>query len=279
MNKPFLMKNIALTLLTLFFISVAVAQDTETPVDSTSYTTSNYMFDSTEVKPKNILKTNLSSIVFRNFSLTYERILTKRFSLSLGVRWMPDGGIPLIKTVEKVIGEESEDSTDEDLDDFNNNTTISGIAITLEPRFYIGKGHGKGFYFAPYYRYSNFKFGDITVNYDNEFNEEKEAFIGGTINAHSIGLMIGSQFNLGKNLVLDWWIIGGHYGKSSGTISGTPESPLSEYEQQEVKDSLEDIALSNYIKEVNVDSTGIEVLIDGPWVGVRAFGFSLGYRF
>lgn len=273
------MKNSIALFIVMCFAATMTAQVDETPADTTENAYTERYTETSEYRPENFLKTNLSSFVFRNFSITYERIFTKRFSLSLGVRWMPNGNLPLKNTIIKIAEDESEGSTDEDLEDFIRETEVGGIAITLEPRFYIGEGYGKGFYFAPYYRYTNFKFGKISVDYQNEFNEEKTIFIDGNISAHSAGLMIGAQYFLGKGFVLDWWIIGAHYGFSNGDLSGTPSSPLSEYEQQEVHDALDGIEFSDNIKEINVDSNGAEVIMEGPWAGIRAFGISVGYRF
>lgn len=274
------MKTIIAVFTLMCFTLTITAQVDETPIDTTSYAPLYTYVETPEYHPKNFLKTNLSSFVLRNFSITYERIFTKRFSLNLGVRWMPNGNLPLKNTIIKIVGDDSDNSTeDEDLEDFIRETEVGGIAITLEPRFYIGEGYGKGFYFAPYYRYSNFKFGKISVDYQNEFNVEKTILIGGSIHAHSAGLMIGAQYFLGKGFVLDWWIIGAHYGFSNGDLTGSTAIPLNEYEQQEIKDVINGIEFSDNIKEINVDSNGVEVIMEGPWAGIRAFGISVGYRF
>src|SRR5690554_5091841 len=278
LTNQYIMKNSFLFLVTVLFLNVTYAQETDETDDifADNYevfsdSTSNYAID------KNIIKTNLSSIIFRNYSLHYERVITKRFSLSLSYRMMPKGALPLKKSILSFI---EDDEVDNDIEDIINESKISGSAITFEPRFYIGKkGYGRGFYFAPYYRHSSFKFDNVGFSYESDDGFDRKIFIDGKINANSGGLMVGAQWDLGKGFVLDWWILGGHIGSSSGKLNGTSDTPLSSEEQQAIRESIESIEFSDMIKEITVDSNGVDVELDMPWYGVRAFGVSVGYRF
>jgi hypothetical protein len=279
--NQYIMKNIAFFLVFLLSITFGFTQETEIDNENNYLLYENLeedgISDSIIIPNKNIIKTNLSSIVLNNYSLQYERIFTKRFSLSLSYRLMPKGSLPMKKSLLNFI---EDDNVDSDIEDIINNAEIGASAITLEPRLYIGKkGYGRGFYFAPYYRYSNFTLGNIGFNYTSDTGEQRRAALDGSISAHSGGLMIGAQWDLGSGFVLDWWIMGGHFGTSSGKVSGTPSVPLSENEQQEIRESIENIEFSDMIKEINISANGIDVSLDAPWLGVRAFGVSLGYRF
>ncbi|MCA6472954.1 MAG: hypothetical protein IM548_05000, partial [Chitinophagaceae bacterium] len=44
--------------------------------------------------PKNIFRVNLSSLVLKNYHVTYERALSKKISLSVSYRLMPKGSLP-----------------------------------------------------------------------------------------------------------------------------------------------------------------------------------------
>ncbi|MBT0550461.1 hypothetical protein [Riemerella anatipestifer] len=100
------------------------------------------------------------------------------------------------------------------------------------------------------------------------------------MNAHSAGLMIGTQWFLGKkkDWVLDWWIIGAHYGASRGDLQGFTNRTLNEQEQAELKKELSglDVPLVDY--SVTTNANGANVKVNGPWAGVRG-GISIGYRF
>jgi hypothetical protein len=92
--------------------------------------------------------------------------------------------------------------------------------------------------------------------------------------------MIGAQWFLGesKNWVLDWWIIGAHYGASKGDFNAKTSRTLNAIEQQELKKQLEDLDIPLVDYTVTVNSNGAAMKVDGPWAGLRT-GLSFGYRF
>ncbi len=218
----------------------------------------------------NLVKMNLTSIIFRNYQFAYERLLTKRFSVQVSYGFIPGGQVPLIDEVIK----------DENVD----NIKLGGSNITIEPRFYLGKGYGHGFYIAPYYRYSHFNIDNLTYRYTSEDPEVVDkkipiAFSGKT-NSNSVGLMIGAQWLLGRkdNWVLDLWIIGGHYGGASGKIIGKSARPLTPYEQNQLNEDIKDLDISLFKYKVTTNSSGSVIDLDSGWLGVRS-GVSFGYRF
>jgi len=271
------MKNTLLLIAAILCLNCTIAQGTDNIeyIAAEDYKVEN---DSTYTYiDKNIIKTNLSSVILNNYSLQYERVFTKRFSLSLSYRLMPKGSLPMKKSILNYI---EDDNVDSDIEDIINESKVGGSAITLEPRFYIGKkGYGRGFYFAPYYRYSSFQFDNIGFSYESDQGFDRKVFIDGKVNASSGGLMVGAQWDLGKGFVLDWWIIGGHIGNYSGKLNGTSDIPLSNEEQEAIRESIENIEFSDMIKEINVNSNGVDIVVNIPWYGVRAFGISIGYRF
>ncbi|KFC24540.1 DUF3575 domain-containing protein [Chryseobacterium sp. FH1] len=224
----------------------------------------------TTQEKKNLVKMNLTSVVFRNYQFAYERLFTKRFSVQVSYGFIPAGQIPFVDEVIK----------DENVE----NIKLGGNNLTIEPRFYLGKGYGHGFYIAPYYRYSHFNVDNLTYRYTSEdpaFDGEKipVSFTGKT-NSNNIGLMIGAQWLLGRkdNWVLDVWFIGGHYGGASGTITGRSARPLTAYEQQQLRDDIADLDISLFKYDVTTNSSGAVIKLDSDWLGVRS-GISFGYRF
>src|SRR6218665_548545 len=105
-------------------------------------------------KKRNLVKVNLTSIAFRNYQFAYERTITKRIGVQVSYGFIPTGQVPLV---------------DEYIKDENvSNIKLGGSNFTLEPRIYLGKGYGHGFYIAPYYRYSHFNIDNLTYNYRSE---------------------------------------------------------------------------------------------------------------
>jgi hypothetical protein len=166
---------------------------------------------------KNVIKLNLTALAIKNFHFIYERSITKRFSVSLGYRFMPKGAVPFKDQLEKAI-----DDPDINIGSFE----MGNSAITPEFRFYLGKGRMNGFYFAPYARFATF---DVTVpvKYHNTSipSQDREAFFSGKVTSTSGGLMMGIQRTILKVLKLDMWIIGGHYGSCDGTLNATNINP------------------------------------------------------
>ncbi len=228
---------------------------------------------------KNIIKTNLSSIALANYSLTYERMLTRKISASVGYRFMPSTHItqsPLGEKVMDIVAEEGDDLSSQ-LDKLQ----MSGSAVTLEFRVYTGKRPGaKGFYAGLYGRYASFK-------YDYPYDFEKPS--GTTLvplkgNSRGIGggVILGGQFMIAKRLVVDLFILGGHYGSLTGKLEGlTDMSEFDEADRAELKEEIEgliDLGGDNGIK-ADVRDDGVRADIKLPFLGVRGLGLTIGYAF
>ncbi len=220
---------------------------------------------------KNILKTNLTAYAFRNYNLTYERAITKWFSVNVSYGMMPAGKLPFSNLFLK----------DEESSEFRD-IEVSASQITIEPRFYLGnRGYGRGFYLAPYYRHSEFTLDNAVYEFTPDVSlRDIPIRISGRTTANSFGLMIGCQWFLGKrdNWVLDFWIVGGHYGTANGDFDGVSDYVMTPEEQRELKEYLEnqDIPVVEY--SVNTNSRGASIKMNGPWAGLRS-GLSFGYRF
>lgn len=221
----------------------------------------------------NIIKTNVTAYAFRNINLSYERAINQWLSLNIGFGTMPEGKVPFINSFLK----------DKDEKRFEN-LRVRATNFTIEPRFYIGKGYGKGFYFAPYYRYSDVSSNTFDFYYDYngpDGNTYQIPLKGqGNTKGNSGGLMVGVQFFLtrSQNLVLDFWIAGAHYGTGKGDFTMTSDYALTPDMQAQLKKEIEnlDIPFVKYTVETNIN--GAKINVDGPWAGFRS-GLSLGYRF
>jgi hypothetical protein len=222
----------------------------------------------------NIIKTNITGIPLRNYSLQYERVLNKGFSLALSYRIMPEGSIPFKSMITNSI----EDGDQEAIDQVES-LQLSNTAITAELRWYVGKkGYGRGFYIAPFFRHANHKANNVSIEYDSDLGGTEKVDLSGSLVSNTGGLLFGAQWFLGKAIVLDWWILGPHYGSGNGDLKGLTSSPMSAQEQDDLRQELEDIDSPLTTKTVYVDANGAAVKLDGPWAGIRA-GISLGIRF
>lgn len=223
---------------------------------------------------RNFIKTNVTGILLKNYSLQYERILSRKFSIAVQYRSMPATAIPFQKLILKAVGDEDPD-TKKIIEDFR----LSNYAITPEVRFYASrKGYGRGFYIAPFYRYASFTTNDLNVFYTDENDIESSIKLSGKLNTNSGGVLFGVQSFLGKHIVLDLWLLGPHFGNGKGDFSGTSSKPLTQSEQDDLRQQLEDIDIPLTDKTVNVNANGAAVKLDGPWGGIRS-GISIGVKF
>ena len=216
----------------------------------------------------NIIKTNACALVIKNYNLIYERSISKRISFSLGLRYMPKSSPPFKSKIKNIVK-----SNDFNIDYFK----MGNTAITPEFRFYMGRPKMRGFYLAPYARYANFNF-----TYPVNRKDQDPLILNGKINSFSTGLLMGVQSNLSKRLVFDFWLLGGHYGKSNGTLSTSTISPeMTAQEQQDLQNSFDDTSIEGPIKLEGkvINSTSAQITSKGPWAGLRCFAITLGYRF
>lgn len=222
---------------------------------------------------KNIFKINLTSLLFKNYSFQYERVVARKTSVALGVSVMPKTGLPFAKELR------DQYETNSDAARAIDETQLSNFAITPEVRFYLGKKPAPaGFYIAPFVRYGQLKF-DQFYRFTTSDQQQHVANIKGTINNIGGGLLIGTQWNLGKSLTLDWWIAGPIYGSSKGTLTGTDPKPIPAQDQTKVKNDIESFDLPGTDIKATVTANKIDVEMSGPYVGLRAFGICLGFKF
>jgi Protein of unknown function (DUF3575) len=223
--------------------------------------------------PMNMIKVNLTSLPLKQYALQYERVLNRKFSFALGVRVMPASTLPFKQAILDAVGDDPD--TRDVLDRFQ----MSNLAITPEFRFYLSKrGYGRGFYLAPFYRYASYKTSKLEFDYDDGAGGTETINMTGKLTSNTGGLLLGAQWPLGKRLVLDWWILGPHYGSGNGLFSGASTQTMTPAEQDDLRTQLEDIDIPLTNTKVVVTANGASLELDGPWAGIRA-GFSLGIRF
>jgi hypothetical protein len=256
--------------------SVKTSADTlKIPADTVKTSADTLKVSADKVKiSKNFIKFNITSALIKNYSLQYERVLSRGVSIAVSLRFMPESGIPYTDNIFKWF-----DITDPETQVVIKNSIIGNYAITPEIRFYTGKKkYGNGFYFALFYRYGYYTLNNALIPYDTDSGEEVTLNTSGNVSAHTGGFMLGAQWALGKHICLDWWILGPQFGVSSGDMTSLSSGPLSEVDQQDIADNLNNIEIPMFKQTVNVTSDKVSMVFDGPWAGLRA-GLSLGVKF
>lgn len=251
------MKKILLLFVLVLAVGVTSAQDKKAAKMSAASTP----------ERRNLVKVNLLSLPLNNFSFEYERKVARKITLGLGYRFMPESGVPLKSTVYDLI---DDPETADQLDQFKTSNT----AITPQVRLYLGKAALRGFYVAPFARFSTYK---ASMPVDFEVNGTTETMpLSGKLNTVTGGLLLGAQWKLGGRVYLDWWMLGPQYGSSDGNLNG--QKSLTPEEQAELRKELNDLEVPFADTRTTVDANGARMDITGPWAGLRA-GLCLGVRF
>ncbi len=226
---------------------------------------------------KNILKINLSSLAFHNYSLSYERSLTRKITFVAGYRFMPETNLGSLRLTEKVSNALDEPDITDDL----SKITTSNNTYTGEFRFYGGRHPGaRGLYLSLYGRYTNIDF-DYAYDYTTSGKTYLLPFKG-TATGYAGGVMLGAQWLIAKRITFDWYIIGGHAGKLKVDAPATADlSSMTAAEKSALQDELEswiEIGDKNYI-EATVTDQGAKAKVDDMLLGIRGLGFCLGIAF
>ena len=223
---------------------------------------------------RNFIKTNITGIILKNYSLQLERTLNKTISLSLSYRIMPSTNIPFKSAILNAVGNDDPD-TKKTIDDLK----LSNNAITPEIRFYLSKkGYGRGFYIAPFYRHANFKTNNLDIFYNDSTGTESAIQLLGKLTSNTGGILFGVQKFFGKHIVFDIWLLGPHIGTAKGNFTGLSSKSLTNEEQNDIRNQLNDIDIPLTNKTVEVNTNGASLKLDGPWGGLRS-GLSLGIKF
>ena len=259
------MKRIYSTL--VFFSLLFASPNLLTAQDQTSTRSEKPIFK------RHLLKVNLTGLALHNYGLQFEEVLSKRMSVALSYRIMPSGNIPFKTFIT------SQSNNSQSAEDALNAIKLGGSALTVDLRFYLGKkGYGRGFYVSPFYRHATFNAKGLNFNYTDINNQTASIDLSGNLTGNTVGLMLGSQWFIGKNFCLDWWIIGPHFGTANGVFSAHTNVSLDQLEQESIRSSLSTFDIPFTKESYTVSANEIKLSLDGPWAGIRA-GIQLGFRF
>lgn len=232
-----------------------------------------------EFKPHFDFKVNVAALLFSNISSQAEYAFHKNLSVALGVSYMIPKGLP--SAIKSAIP-----NTNQDLTDAISSTKLSGYALTPEFRFYPGpkKLHQApyGFYLAPYMRINNYSINSKTTMHDTDevtnIVKNYDADISLGFRGIGGGLMIGSQWVIGKHFTIDWWILGLQYmsTKFTGSVSNSSLSGITQSNLDEVENQLKDLPLFG---TPTVSSSGNKVSVAFPSTGIPGVRGGLAFGF
>ncbi len=225
------------------------------------------------------VKLNVSQLALLNLSFQAEYGFHPKMSVALGYSRLLNRNLGAFYSPE--------------VDSLNNTfkmPTLKGYAVTPEFRFYPGANDDKpaprGFYIGAYLRFAKYKISQ-EVSYTEKSGNKKTYTANSeqTYGGYTAGLMIGRQWIIGNHFTIDWWIVGGGYGKAKYTYEWVaPGANLSAKDQADVKAAAEDnfnsFSALGLDGTVTTTSNSAKMTVSGlRMVSIRFMGLCLGYSF
>lgn len=116
------------------------------------------------------------------------------------------------------------------------------------------------------------------VNFGEGKDRQNSLRLSGKLTTHTEGIMLGAQWNVGKRVCIDWWILGPHHGSGKGEFSGISDRELNAREQKNLAGELNNLDIPSGAKTVVVSSKGASLQLGGLWAGIRG-GIAIGLRY
>lgn len=225
----------------------------------------------------NTLKVNLSSLLLYNFSVQYERVIGPSGSVTLGVNYRPDVGVPFGSFFKRLLEEEESEL---DIGRMIDAASMSFLSVTPEFRFYPGsKGAPNGLYLAPFVRYAKWDMVNV-FEFTPEDTDPFDVKFDGGLSYLAGGIMIGFQWQIGQRTTFDWWLAGPYIGAVDGSFFARGDQfTMSEQDKREFEQEVRDLDLIILDLDAQVKDDGVDVFMDGYILGLRSMGFTIGFRF
>ncbi len=220
-----------------------------------------------EIKvPKNLIKLNIISALFKTTTINYERTVGNRSSFMVGYGRKFSGSLP------GILNQNSPNLT-------LTQSNLIGNFINLDYRWYINKCEDEsslfGFYLGPYFKYNRYR-----MDFDMSFDGGTESFENnGTsvFQEYGIGLSMGYQLKVNKRIVVDFIFFGPR--TSRFDIKLEFEDALTEDFTNAVVDKINSTVDKIYMKEgIDPEFSVREIVTNFNWFSFR-YAISIGYSF
>lgn len=231
-----------------------------------TFITSNIHSQTHEEKPnfKNEIDFMVSDLIDGAYQLQYERLITKNFSLNLGVGYKGPEGLVRLSGLNKENLKTGE-------------ITYSGFRVIIEARYYIKQTSiysGDGFYFGAYLKNSNYKT-DLNGTYIDDGLETYKLAFDADIGVTSIGLMVGYKLPISKRLSIDFLFAGPGKGTYDFKLKNNEDLPEEFYE--DFNKALEEYSLFDFLNgDFRFSDSNVKSKFS---IFSFRYGISLGYSF
>ncbi|WP_341227441.1 DUF3575 domain-containing protein [uncultured Arcticibacterium sp.] len=246
------------------------------------------LFLSAQSDFKNSLKVNASGLVTGIISVNYERALTPNLSFANSFIYRPQKSIPFGEEFDKLAKKHGIGITGVDFEYIFVDLAQIGVkSLSPELKYYFGDKRNR-FFISVFGQFENFEAlvpASLEARYDGTVYTLDKVPINFDIKAISGGLMVGKQFKLGERFVLDFILVGPHFGGAKSVYAKVETSILSRLDESDrayLEDKIVDrFKLSDSYFDVTVGEERAEInaIKTVPYLGIRGFVFNLGVFF
>ncbi|AWV98791.1 DUF3575 domain-containing protein [Arcticibacterium luteifluviistationis] len=246
------------------------------------------LFLSAQSDFKNSIKVNATGLATGIIAVQYERALGSNFSFNNSFIYRPEKSIPFGNEFDKLAKKHGLGITGVDFEYvFVNLAKIGVKSYSPELKYYFGDKRNR-FFVSVFGQFEDFDAlvpASLEAQYDGTVYTLDKVPINFDVKAISGGIMVGKQFKLGNRFVLDFVLIGPHFGAARTVYAKVETSILSRLEENDrryLEDKIIDrFKLSESYFDVTVDEEKAEInaFKNVPYLGIRGFAFNLGMFF
>jgi hypothetical protein len=226
----------------------------------------------------NVVKLNISSLLFRTFSLQFEKKINRSKTFALGVIYRPNFPTPFVQDLLNDTSFTASAETRNLLE----SSRFSTWMITPEFRFYFKKKAPRGLYLAPFLRFKH-------RTYSSEF-QYQESSVGSSLktgiyknqaNIVGAGILFGLQILAKNKMTIDFWFLGPWAGvKFSKNSSKINAGSLNEYDKAYIESVTEGYnRLFGFANSYQWTKSGFGNSGTQFGAGLRLCGINFGYSF
>lgn len=153
----------------------------------------------------------------------------------------------------------------------------TAFGAVLENRFYLSGNAPRGFYLAPYAKYSHLQLARTTEQTENSYTTTFK----GAIDGVGIGGALGVQFKMGEHFTFDATLAGLDFKWMRGTLTYSSNDPNNEINafRDEVQATVSDIPIVGNKLSAAIDGDRIKVHTPGVVLPGFRFNLSVNYLF
>ncbi len=227
------------------------------------------------VYKSNIIKLNLTGLIFKSIGIQEERKIGRKTSLALGLTYRPKGAWFLSKYYDTTT---ASTGVSQETKFMLASSRLRSFMVTPEFRYYLGRQAPNGLYLAAFARFKFNKTQFMYHYYDDVDFEQRTALANLNETMIGGGILFGYQLVTRKRLTIDFWFLGPWIGNQHVKLYSTVNTAnISSLQQTFIAQDMKDMLGKEH--EINWNSQGILTKFNYFDISARFLGINIAYSF